>query len=101
MTQYSNGPQERGYRVLQALAGHEVFGLAPGDLAKGLGEPPSSITRDLGVLCKVGLAERIEETGRYRLGPKLIQIALAHSRGVQKVRDRLNEVEHRYSRDPR
>ncbi|MBI1397040.1 MAG: hypothetical protein GC151_13775 [Betaproteobacteria bacterium] len=101
MTEYSNGPQERGYRVLQALAGHEVFGLAPSDLAKGLNEPASSMTRDLGVLCKVGLAERIEETGRYRLGPRIVQIALAHMRGIDKVRTRLNETEQRYSRDPR
>ena len=33
--------------LLRLLAGHEVLGLAPGEIAKGLGVPPSWVIRSL------------------------------------------------------
>lgn len=98
--EYKNAAQERGYRVILALAGNEFDGLAPGELAKLLGTPADNITRDLAVLKRAGLAERIEETGRWRLGPKLVQIALAFSLQVDSKIQRMNEIKQRYTRLP-
>ncbi len=98
--EYKSGAQERGYHVLILLAGNEFNGLAPGEIAKALDTGPSNITRDLRVLQSAGLAEQIQETGRWRLGPKLIQIALAFSDHVEKTSGRINELKQRYSRLP-
>lgn len=98
--EYSNAAQERGYDVLLALAGREITGLAPGEIAKGLGISPSCVTRDLSVLKTKGLVEQIAETGRWRLGPKLVQIGLAFNQEMARHQDRLTEINQRYSRTP-
>lgn len=94
------GAQERGYRVLMLLAGHEFEGMAPGEIAKALDTSPANISRDLRVLQRVGLAEYLETIGRWRLGPKVVQIALAFQLAVNAQRTRLDEVTNRYSRTP-
>lgn len=98
--EYSNGAQERGYRVMLALRGNEFMGVAPGEIAKALGISPSNVTRDLAVLAKVGLAEQIQETGRWRLGPGIVQIALAFSTHLNRTKSRVAEIEQRYTREP-
>lgn len=97
---YRNEAQERGYRVLMALAGNEFMGLAPGEIAKALGISPSNVTRDLAVLHAVGLAEQVPETGRWRLGPKVVQIALAFSAHLDRMKARTKELEQRFTRNP-
>lgn len=98
--EYRNESQERGYRVLLALAGHEFTGLLPSEIAKSVSAAPGAITRDLRVLQGAGLAERIQETGRWRLGPKVIQIALAFTQHMDRSQQRLNEINQRYTRQP-
>lgn len=95
---YNNAAQERGYAVLLVLAGNEFTGLTPSDIAKAIGTSASNITRDLGVLQKVGLAEQLVETGRWRLGPKLVQVALSFQLHLDKSRRRLDEINQRYTR---
>lgn len=95
---YHNAAQERGYAVLLVLAGNEFIGLTPTDIAKAIGTSASNITRDLSVLQKVGLAEQLVETGRWRLGPKLVQIATSFQLHLDKSRRRLDEVTQRYTR---
>lgn len=98
--EYTSGSQERGYKVLILLAGNEFSGLAPGEIAKALETNPSNITRDLRVLQSVGLAEPIQETGRWRLGPKVVQIAIAFQRHLAISQARVAEIEQRYTREP-
>lgn len=99
--QYNNSSQERGYRVLLLLAGHEFDGLAPGQLAEALQANPSNITRDLRVLQSVGLAEPLPtDQRRWRLGPKLIQVANQFQRSLADIKRRAEEVEQRYTRIP-
>lgn len=98
--EYHNAAQERGYKVLLTLAGNEFQGLAPHEIAKAVGTSLSNTTRDLRVLQRAGLAEPIQETGRWRLGPKLIQIAVAFSLHVDSARRRLDEITQRYTRTP-
>ncbi len=88
-------------RLITALSGHELEGVRAGDLAKTLQLPPYQITRDIAALTDVGVTELVPGLpDRWRLGPKLIQIALAHQTGVARAQARLDEVKNRYSRQP-
>jgi DNA-binding IclR family transcriptional regulator len=98
--EYSNESQERGYKVLMLLAGNEFNGLAPGEIAKALNISAGNVTRDLRVLQKVGLAEPVpHDENKWRLGPRVIQMAIAFKHNISTVQHRLAEVEQRYSRD--
>lgn len=99
--QYSSGSQERGYRVMLLLAGHEFDGLAPGQIADALKTNPSNITRDLRVLQNVGLAEPLpHDPKRWRLAPKLVQIANSYNAHMSEIERRAAEMRQRYSRTP-
>jgi len=97
---YTNGAQQRVLQVLLRLAGHEVNGLAPGEIAKALNTMPSNITRDLANLKEAGLAEQIQDSGRWRLSPKVPQIGVAMLSGVQRAQAKVDEVTQRYNRTP-
>ena len=97
---YDNASQERGYAVLLTLAGQEITGLAPSEIADAVKASRSRITCDLRVLQKMGLAEPILETGRWRLGPKVVQIALAFTDSITRSRRKLDEISQRYTRQP-
>lgn len=96
---YKNAAQQRVLRALSILAGNEVMGVAPTQLSKALRTSASNVTRDLFNLCEAGFAERLDN-GNYRLGPRLIQISLAHSHGLADIKARVDEIEQRYSRTP-
>ena len=51
-------------------------------------------------LREMGLAEVIQETGRIRLGPKVVQIAISHMTAMDRATSRLDEIKNRYSRQP-
>ena len=97
---YTNAAQTRGYEVLKALAGHEFMGMSPGEIAKAVGTSNDNITRDLRVLQASGLAEPILETGRWRLGPKIVQIALAFADHINSSQRKLDDINQRYTRQP-
>ncbi len=98
---YANTSQQRVLRVLLALSGHEVNGLQPGELARGLKLTPSDITRDLANLHLAGLAEEIVGTGRWRLTPKLVQIGVAMQVAIEEAETKLSDMRQRYTRAPR
>ncbi len=97
--QYDNAGQQRILRIALTLAGHELHGIAPKDLAETLKVSAGTITRDLHNLREVGLVEQIQETGRYRLGPKLVQIAVSHMRAMDRATAQLDEIKNRYTRE--
>lgn len=85
----------------RVLAGHEVEGLRPGQIAQGAGVAAATVTRDFRVLQDEGFVERVPGMeDRWRLGPKPVQIALSHQVGMERLTARLNEVKQRYSREP-
>lgn len=89
-------------RYFTVLAGHEMDGLRPGQIAQGAGVSPATVTRDLRALQDEGFVEQIPTMqDRWRLGPKLIQIALAHTSALDRASTKLAEVTQRYSRQPR
>ena len=89
-------------RYFAALAGHEVNGLRPGQIAQAAEVSPATVARDMPVMADEGFVERVPGMeDRWRLGPKAIQIALAHMHGLDRVMSRVAEVKQRYSRDPK
>jgi len=66
---------ERAASVIDALAGGGELGT--NELARRTGLHPSSVSRLLSTLADSGLVEHVPETGRYRLGLRLIALGNA------------------------
>ena len=81
-------------RVLKALRGHALNGVSNGELASALGESPANINRALNTLIEERLAMKLEN-GRFAPGIQLLQIAMAHSHGMARAQDRINEINQR------
>lgn len=95
---YISDAQQRILGLILVLAGQEIEGLAPAQIAKANGCSASQVTRDLANLRQRGWAEQITSTGRWRLGPEIVQIAMRHMTALDRARNRLAEVTNRYSR---
>jgi DNA-binding IclR family transcriptional regulator len=97
-TDYTNEPQQRILRLLMLLAGNEVTGVRPSEVAMLQKCSPPVATRDLANLRSAGLAELVPETDRWRLAPAVVQIALKHMLALERAETRLAETRNRYSR---
>lgn len=95
---YRNEAQQRLCKLIVLLAGNEFNGVAPSDLAKALNTHPSNITRDLANLQEAGFADRIGETDRWRLGPKVVQVAVSFWTQLEQAKARVDELQQRYTR---
>jgi len=95
---YISAQQQRLLQLVLTLAGNEIEGLAPGEIAKLVGCLPSQVTRDLANLRHAGWAEQLPATGRWRLGPQPVQIAMRHMTALDRAKRRLDETTNRYSR---
>jgi DNA-binding IclR family transcriptional regulator len=94
-TSYTHEGQQRVLRLVLLLAGHEITGLEPAEIAKQQGCNASAVTRDLANLAEAGFAERVAETGRWRLAPQVVQIALRAMSGFDRAQSRLDEIRNR------
>lgn len=95
---YVSDSQQRILQLLRCLAGNEIEGLAPGDVAKLNNCSPSQVTRDLANLKHAGMAEQLPATGRWRLGPDVVQIAMRHMTAIDRAERKLAETKNRFSR---
>ncbi len=92
------GPIRKTCDLLRLLAGHEVLGLAPGEIAKGLGVPPSWVSQNLPALeAETGFVERVEGTNRWRLGVPMVRIAITVSTNLNQAKRQLDELSQRYA----
>ena len=91
------GPIRKTCDLFRLLAGHEVLGLAPGEIAKGLGVPPSWVSQNLPPLATTGFVEQVAGTNRWRLGVQFVRIALTVSTNLNKARQQLDDISARYS----
>ncbi len=98
-TSYDSPAAQRILAMVMVLAGNEFNGLLPSDIAKALKCGASTVTRDLHNLQAAGFAEQIPETGRWRLGPKVVQIAVSFSTALNRAETRLREVTQRFTRE--
>ena len=65
----------RAVEILDALADGGELGTT--DVARRTGISPSTVSRQLGTLTRVGLVEHVTATGRYRLGVRTLRYANA------------------------
>ena len=94
---YISDSQQRILGLLLTLAGNEIDGLAPGQLATLNNCSPSQVTRDLANLKHAGWAEQIPTTNRWRLGPAPVQIGMAHMTALDRAQRRLDEIKQRFT----
>lgn len=66
---------QRAVAILDALA--EAGEAGTNELARRIGLPASTVSRQLGTLAAAGLVEQDAETGRYRLGIRIVRLANA------------------------
>ncbi len=69
------GAAERAIAMLDTLA--EAGELGTNEIARRTGMAPSTVSRQLGTLAAAGLVERVEASGRYRLGLRVVHLANA------------------------
>ncbi len=93
--------QLRVLRMLDLLFGHEIRGLAPGEMAKRLAVNPSAVTRDLANLAEAGMAEEIPGTGRWRITSRLGTRVLATLQTFDRAERQLAELRTRFTQPPR
>jgi len=65
----------RAVAILDALA--DVGDAGTTDIARRTGISPSTVSRQLGTLARLGLVEHVPATGRYRLGVRVLRLANA------------------------
>jgi DNA-binding IclR family transcriptional regulator len=97
-TQYTNEGQQRILALLGSLAGHEITGISPGQLAVQQQCSPALMTRDLANLKQAGYAEQVPETSYWRLSPQLVQISIKHGVALGRAQSKLDDIKNRFSR---
>lgn len=85
---------QRILRVLKALAGHSISGIANGELATLLNESPTNINRAMNTLIEEGCAQKLEN-GRFAMSLEILQIAAAHYREMSLIQTHINEIQQR------
>jgi len=83
--------------LFRLLAGNELLGLAPGEIAKGLGVGAPWVSINLpAIAAETGFVERVDGTNRWRLGVPLVRIANTVNTELASAKRRLDEVSNRY-----
>jgi len=95
---YTNKAQQRLLQLIDLLAGHEVQGLAPSEIAKAMGCSASVITSDMANLQLAGWAERTPKGERWRLSPHPIQLSLRYAAGLAESERALKDISQRFGR---
>ena len=96
---YDHAGQRRVLKVMLALFGHEIDGIAPGQIAKAVGISPGNVTRDLHNLVEAGIAERLPHNDHARISPRMGQKALAILNNIDSAAKRVDEARNRYTRE--
>jgi len=83
--------------LFRLMAGHEVLGLSPGEIAKGIEVAPSWVSVNMPALATTGFVERVDGTNRWRLGVAFVRISTTVTTNLSQARRHLDEVSQRYS----
>lgn len=79
------------------MAGHELLGLTPGEIAKGLNVAPSWVSVNLPAIATTGFVERVGDTNRWRLGVPFVRISVTVASNLSTAKRRLDEITERYA----
>jgi len=90
-------PIRKTNALYRLLAGNELLGLAPGEIAKGLNVSPSWVSVTLPALAIDGFVEQVAGTNRWRLSVAFVRISFTVSTNLGQAKRHLDEVSHRYS----
>ena len=91
--------QLRLLKVIEALAGNEVFGIRLKDVAAAVKTSDPTVLRDLQTLQAAGWALQ-DESGLWRLHTKPVQIATSFMFSIDSAKRRIDEICQRYTRKP-
>lgn len=84
--------------LFRLLAGHEILGLAPGEIAQALDVQPAWVSNTLPALAaETAMVELVPGTNRWRLGVPFVRIAITVSTNLTDARRRLDDLATRYS----
>jgi DNA-binding IclR family transcriptional regulator len=97
---YTNAAQQRIVKLILVLFGDAIRGYTPTELARAVSCSAAVMTRDLDNLATAGIAERVEETGRWRLTPRLPQQTIKIWTRIDAAERELQEARNRFTRDP-
>lgn len=97
---YISNQVQRVLRILKHLGGHEVDGLAPGEISKSLDISPANVTSALANLKHAGLAEQLPNINRWRLTPYIPQLGVAMLNGIERRESKIAETKQRFTRTP-
>lgn len=92
-----SGPIAKTCYLFRLLAGHELLGLAPGEIAKGLGVSPSWVSQNLPALATTGFVEQVAGTNRWRLGVQFVRIATTVATNLNAAKRQLEDISNRYA----
>ena len=92
--------QLRLLKVIEALSGNEVFGIRLKEVAAAVKTGDPTVLRDLNTLASAGWAKQ-DDSGRWRLDTKLVQIATHFAWGISNAQQQIAEIQQRYTRTPK
>lgn len=95
---YTHEGQQRILKLILVLAGNEVEGLGHAEIVKLQSCTASSVTRDLENLRTAGFAEQVPHSGKWRLSPQLVQIAVRMQLALGQAEERLEQTRSRFTR---
>ena len=98
-SQYISDQVQRTLRVMRVMAGHEVHGISPKEIATLAKISPSNITRVLANLEAQQFVECLPSNNkRFRLSAALVQIANTVSFNLTQAMQQLDNDRHNYTR---
>ena len=91
------GPIQKTCDLFRALAGHELLGLTPGEIAQVLKVSPSWVSINLPALTSTGFIEQVPGTNRWRLGVAFVRISVTVSTNLNQNKRNLDDLSNRYA----
>jgi DNA-binding IclR family transcriptional regulator len=97
--QYISDQVQRTLRIIRAMAGYEVTGISPSEIAKRAKTTASNVTRILANLEAQQFVQRLpSDNKRYRLGIALVQISNTVTLSINQAKSQLDQDQANYTR---
>ena len=94
---YLSDQVQRTLKVITVMAGNEVNGISPGEIAKVAKTSAANITRILANLQQAGFAEQLPaDKTRFRLAPPLVQLANTVAMNFRQHQQQIQQEAHNY-----